>query len=513
MTEADLRDVLMMRALEREATALAPSDPLALGLVSDLAWAGAEASRRLDALALPGPMPPDLPLAWLAERARLGLGRCAQRWGNGLQQALGDATPGPGPKLAWAVVGAAFLLGGVGDGLGDAHQINLLSLPMLGLLAWHLGVYALLAGRALWLRWPAQRGSRRRASQPGAVQRLLLAWLARGQAVLLAQAGAPASAQTPGVPGSYLHWARVQAGFTQDWLAVTRHLQITRLTALVHAAAACLALGVVASLYARGLVLDYRAGWDSTFLDGDDVHLLLGLLLGPAAALSGQALPDATALTELRLASGGSEGAARWIHLWALTLGLAVVLPRLALATVAWAGARRQASRLALPAGASDLQVLLQSASGAPQTVWLLPYSYQLDAARQAVLATLVARRLGPQLSLQAQPSLPQGAEDALPAHLQDGLQDGLPTQAVLLFALTATPERESHGAMVSALLAHLAGRCPLQVWVDESGWRQRLPGAAGTERAQQRRQAWTRLLAGWGQVPVFVDLGPAAAP
>ena len=509
MTEADLRDVLMMRALEREATALAPTDPLALGLVSDLAWAGAEARRRHDARAGPGAASHDLPLAWLAERARLGLARCAQRWGNGLQQALDDATPGPGRHLALTVMGAAFLAGGVGDVLGDGQEINLLSLPMLGLLAWHLAVYALLAGRALWRRWPG----RRQAGQPGVLQGALLAWLARGQAGLLARAGAPPSAHAPGVPGSYLHWARVQAGFTQDWLVVTRRLQITRLTALVHAAAACLALGLVASLYARGLVLDYRAGWDSTFLDADGVRQLLGLLLGPAAALSGLALPDATALAGLRLADGGGEGAARWIHLWALTLGLAVVLPRLALAGVAWADARHQASRLALPSGASDLQGLLQSASGAPQSVWLLPYSYQLDAARQAVLATLVARRLGPQMSLQARPSLPLGAEDALPAHLQDGLPAGLPTQALLLFALTATPERESHGAVVAALLAHLAGRCPLQVWVDESGWRQRLPGAAGTERAQQRRQAWTRLLAAWGQVPVFVDLGPAAVP
>ena len=512
MTEADLRDVLMMRALEREATALAPSDPLALGLVSDLAWAGAEARRRLDAQAAPGTARQDLPLAWLAERARLGLARCTQRWGGGLQQALADTASGSGRTLAWVVVGLAGLLGAAGDVLGGAHQINLLALPMLGLLAWHLAVYTLLAGRALWLHRPGRRGGRRPAVQPGALQRAVLAWLARGQGALLAQAAAPPSARAPGVPGSYLHWARVQAAFTQDWRAVTRPLQIARLTALVHAAAACLALGVVASLYARGLVLDYRAGWDSTFLNAGGVRQLLGLLLGPAAALAGLALPDAGALAGLRLASGGSEGAARWIHLWALTLGLVVILPRLALAGIAWAGARRCARRLPLPAGASDLQGLLQSASGAPQSVWLLPYSYQLDAARLAVLATLVARRLGPQVSLLAQPSLPLGAEDALPA----SLPDGLPTQALLLFALTATPERESHGAMVDALLAHLAhaaGHCPLQVWVDESGWRQRLPGAAGTERAQQRRQAWTRLLAASGQAPVFVDLGPAGSP
>ena len=508
MTEADLRDVLMMRALEREATALAPSDPWALGLTADLAWAGAEARRRLERRPPAGAAPSALPEDWLAERARLGLARCTQRWGPGLPQLLAHAAMGPGRLLTWAVTAAALLLGGVGDVLGGSRQINLLALPMLGLLAWNLGVYALLALRALGRMVPGRRGGPRRSRQAGALQAAMLALLARAQAGLLARTAAPLpSPQAPAVPGSFLLGARVQAGFMQDWLAAGRPLQIARLTALVHLAAACLALGVVASLYARGLVLDYRAGWDSTFLGAGGVRQLLGLLLGPAAALSGQTLPDAAALAGLRLASGGSEGAARWIHLWALTLGLSVILPRLALAGAAWARAHRQARRLPLPAGASDLQGLLRSASGAPQCVWLLPYSYQLDAARQAVLATLVARRLGPQASLLARPSLPLGAEDKLPA----GLPEGLPTQALLLFAVTATPERESHGAMVSALLAHLAGRCPLQVWVDESGWRQRLPGAAGTERLQQRRQAWTRLLASVGQAPVFVDLGTGA--
>ena len=510
MTEADLRDVLMMRALEREATALAPSDPLALGLTADLAWAGAEARRRLERRLPAGAALQALPEEWLAERARLGLVRCTQRWGLGLPQTVAAAAAGPGRLLGWAVATAALLLGGVGDVLGGSHQVNLLALPMLGLLAWNLGLYTLLSLQALRRLVPGRRSGLRRSRQAGALQAAMLALLARAQAGLVASAAAPPpSPQAAAVPGSFLHGARVQAGFMQDWRAATRPLQIARLTALVHVAAACLALGVVASLYARGLVLDYRAGWDSTFLGAGGVRQLLGLLLGPAATLSGLALPDAAALASLRLAGGGSEGAARWIHLWALTLGLAVILPRLALAGAAWAGAHRLARQLQLPADASDLQVLLRSASGVPQCVWLLPYNYQLDAARQAALASLVARRLGPQVSLLAQPNLPLGAEDGLPA----GLPEGLPAQALLLFALTATPERESHGAVVSALLAHLAGRCPLQVWVDESGWRQRLPGAAGTERLQQRRQAWTRLLASVGQAAVFVDLRSAAAP
>ena len=38
----------------------------------------------------------------------------------------------------------------------------------------------------------------------------------------------------------------------------------------LHVGAAALALGLVAGLYVRGLVLDYRVGWESTFLDAGD---------------------------------------------------------------------------------------------------------------------------------------------------------------------------------------------------------------------------------------------------
>jgi len=351
------------------------------------------------------------------------------------------------------------------------------------------------------------RSGRRSGRPAGPLRQALLAWMWRTQGLMVSQVTDHPTSRGKAMAGSFMQWARVQGAFTRDWLAIAQPLHVSRLAALVHAAAACLVLGVVASLYARGLVMDYRAGWDSTFMDVKAVHRLLSGLLGPAAFLSGLALPDPAALVAMRLARGAGEGAARWIHLWALTLVLWVVLPRAVLALRAWLAARRQAANLPMPPGSDDLQRLLASAIGGPQPVWVLPYSYQLDAEHQAALGTLVTRRLGAHVQMLAQPSLPLGAEDHLPA----GLPEQAPTQVVLLMALTATPELESHGAIVSALQAHLAGSCPLQVWVDESGWRKRLPGVSGAEHRQQRRLAWSRLLAAQGQTPVFVDLGPAA--
>ena len=317
------------------------------------------------------------------------------------------------------------------------------------------------------------------------------------------------------------------ARFSRDWLASSAPLQAARLATLLHGAAALLALGALVSLYARGLVWDVRAGWDSTFLGPVAVRALLGVVLGPAAALSGQALPDAATLANLRLAGGGGESAARWIHLWALTLGLAVVLPRSLLAALAWRRARALAAGLPLDPNDAGLQRLLRSAGGQPQPVSVLPYSYQLDASRQAALTSVLAQHIGPLARVQLLPSLAQGAEDQSAAWWP-----GPPAHTVVaLFALTATPERETHGVFLQALAGRLASRpagggppdgaagvAPqLLVMVDESGFRARLgpagASADGPQRLDQRRAAWRALLQPLALVPLFVDLTGATVP
>ena len=50
---------------------------------------------------------------------------------------------------------------------------------------------------------------------------------------------------------------------------------LERVAALLHAAAALLALVVIGSMYVFGLAFDYRAGWDSTWLDAEQVQRTL----------------------------------------------------------------------------------------------------------------------------------------------------------------------------------------------------------------------------------------------
>ena len=258
--------------------------------------------------------------------------------------------------------------------------------------------------------------------------------------------------------------------------------------ALLHAGAALLTLGVVSSMYLRGLVFDYRAGWDSTFLGAGEVHALLGAVLGPASAVSGIALPDVPALARLRWADGGGEGAARWIHLYALTLAGAIVVPRLLLALWSALRARQAARHLALPLDEPYFVRLQRALQTAPQPVTVLPYSYRLGAPQQAGLAAALTEALGPRVQPQLAEPLPLGAEDKFP----QGLPAELADTVVALFALTATPEREVHGVFLRALARLLPARCTLHVVVDESGFRQRFAATAdGARRLAQRREAW----------------------
>jgi hypothetical protein len=105
---------------------------------------------------------------------------------------------------------------------------------------------------------------------------------------------------------------------------------------------------------------------------------------------------------------------------------------------------------------------------------------------------------------------VPLGAEDD-PAHWPAPVAGALP---VALFALTATPEQESHGAFLRRLAAWQApGATPLLL-IDESGFRERFGGADGARRLEQRRDSWRRWLREQGAVqpPLFADLARSGA-
>jgi len=464
MTESDARTVLLVRAFE---------DPITPPwTATDASWATHDARREVGEHASPERL--------IARRARLALQRLTQHEPAAL--AALRATGGHG-WIGWVIVALAFVVGVLGDLVGSSQRINLLAPPLLALLAWNLAVYAaLIGGRMLRLRRggvPVPRPAQRAVTR-------LVEWAAHRRA------------QHETSPPL--------RRFFESWAEHGRRMVSRRASVVLHAAAAALAAGAVASLYMRGLAFDFRAGWDSTFLSAEAVQRLLHSVLGPAAQLLGITLPDATQLESLRFANGPGENAARWIHLHAVTIAAVVVLPRLLLAARAAWLAHRLACSFPLTLDDAYVRRLMPQHAQAPLVLQVQPFSYQGAPDTAKGLATLIERHLGRPASINMAPSCAEGEAAQCAAALR-GLEHGRHTLVVALFALTATPEHETHGRYVQTL-AEAAGHRPV-VLIDESGFRQRF---GDTPRLAERRNAWRGLFAPMGIAAVFADLATAQA-
>jgi hypothetical protein len=250
----------------------------------------------------------------------------------------------------------------------------------------------------------------------------------------------------------------------------------------MHLAAAALAGGIVAGLYLRGLVLDFRAGWQSTFLDADVVHALLATLLAPAAAVTGIVVPDVAAIGAMRIEPGQVPlaSAAPWIHLFAATLGLAVIAPRMLLAAGAGVQAWRRARRIEVALDEPYFQRLLAEAGRGLARVQVLPHGAPPSAQAALGLRALLARVFGEGVELRMAAATPYGNEDQPPPP-----EPGATLQLVLC-DLAATPEPEVHGRLLELLRSRPA---PVLVVADTSAWRARF--AALPQRVAEREAAW----------------------
>ena len=396
----------------------------------------------------------------------------------------------------WVVAAILFgvVAGAVVDSIGSSQRINLLAPPVWAVVAWNLVVYMLLIMEgATGLARPAigaPVGGRRRA-----VQRML-----RGIGSLR---------PPPAAGGSAAAWR----SFAALWMRHGAPLALSRGAVVLHAAAAALALGLLAGMYARGLVLDYRAAWESTFLSAEVVHAVLNPLLAPAASLSGIVLPDVAGFEALRVAHGSIGGvggaggsAAPWIHLYALTLLLAVVLPRSVLALWSALRAWRLARAFPLPLDGAYFAALAREQRGDVARVEVIPYAQtpepQAVLGLRALLAASLTSGRDAGLQVQVRPTLAFGAEDDAAAWADVPAST---TVAMALFDMSATPEAENQGAFVRQLAQRAPAGTATVVLVDEASFVRRFGGDA--VRIEQRRDAWRRLLEPIGSVPVFADL------
>jgi len=427
--------------------------------------------------------------AFLARRSRFALDRLKPRHPAVAQAERRARWPA---WLNWTLPLAALALGWASNEVFDGRRLNVISFPLLGMLAWNLGVYALLVLGAL--RGLARSGGD--ADPAGPATRLLV------------RAAQPARGRTDAQPTL----ARGIARFLADWLRFAAGLNRARAARTMHLAAACLAAGVVLGMYASGWDVEYRAGWESTWIrDPATLHGLLSAVLGPASALTGIALPPPAGLASLNWGSGTpGVNAAPWIHLYAATALLFIIAPRLLLAGAYAARVARARRRVPLP-GNEDFYVrtLLRSVAGAGASVRVVPYSFAPPEGAQRTLRRLLADVLGERTGVAIETSIAYGDEDRWLADTGPERFDD--DYLLVLFNLSATPEAENHGALVAGLRQRLAKErrdAALLVVLDEAAMR-RHPGArdGADTRLETRRQAWRAMLRPHGVEPVSLDL------
>ncbi len=358
------------------------------------------------------------------------------------------------------------LLAGAGlDRLGDPGRVDLLSAPLLLIIGWNLLVYVVMLVHRFFpvskSNWSLAALLRRFGSGPAGLPRKLAPALS---AALLA--------------------------FAAEWAHLSARLTSARLARTIHLSAALFALGAMLSLYARGLLTQYVAGWESTFLNASQVQMILSTLFAPAVAvfpLQEFSIADIEALRFGR--TPNQLGGARWVHLYAATLFLLVVLPRLLFAAVAHWQARRLERNFPLDLQQPYFQQLGAGFGASPGTLRVLPYSFTVDEARDLGLARLATLLLGEQARLMLRPSIAYGEEP--PQALDTSqLKDDPATLTAVLFNLAATPEKENHGALLDYLVRTLPHG--IAVLIDESSYLERIGNQESSkDRVAERIALW----------------------
>ena len=437
-----------------------------------------------DRVALEAATPGTSHAAFVATRA----GHAMQRLG-GREPAVARTAVKPAWRSGGVAVIAvvAFALGVAADAIGNGQRVNLLAPPNGGVLLWNAVVYVLLLVLPLW------RLVKGAAMKPGPFVKTVDALLRVRQRLPRVSAGGSATAIRR---------------FAALWLARSRGLTTLRAETALHVGAAALALGLVAGLYARGLVLDYRVGWESTLLRPDSAHALVATVLAPASMLSGIAVPDAAAFAKLQTAHGeGGAGApaASWLHLIALTLALFVVLPRLVLALACAAVASWRARRFALPLGEPYYQRLARLGGGTAARVVVFPYASTPTPQATLGLRALLAAAFGVRVEMRVAPLVPFGGEDD--AAVASSMTADT-THALALFDLGATPEAEHQSRFLRTLSAALPAGAALGVLVDAGPFARRFAGLDA--RVGERRETWRVWGEGAAVTPAVVDLESA---
>jgi len=408
--------------------------------------------------------------AFLATRATALLERIVSRLSSSawLDPASSAHPAHHSPGVALCLVAVA-VVGYLTNELGPEKRINVLAFPLLGILAWSALVYA----REAWLF-----ASRR----PPELLERWFEWT-----------GSRAASVGKDDPAASI-LGNAKRLFEKRWSLISAPVTAARLKSQLHLAAFLFAAAAIGGMYVRGLANEYRAVWESTFFtDSASLRGILQVVLGPAASLSGQSLPTPAELDAIRGADAAGENAARWIHWYALTIALFVLVPRGILA-ILW---RMRSATLArsLPYRETAPRYyarLLATSSGSARAVALVPYAFDPDMDTKSGLVRRLEIEFGAAVEPVWLPTVAFGEEERFALAPAFAVSEIVP-----VFSFAATPEREAHLALYRTL-SDLAPRPIRFILLEATAFdRKSRDFADAASRRTARVEAWARLFAG----------------
>ena len=367
----------------------------------------------------------------------------------------------------------AFVAGWSLVGVGQEREINLLALPLVGLLLWNVTVITLSLFSGL------HSGQSRQAPS----------WLA----ALMKRDSSPTSNPTDAV------LAEASLKFREAAMPPSLSRVANLSKALLHGGAAVLALGSITAMYAHGWSNEYRAVWESTLLGEQGVATFFRWIFAPASFVSGLQVPlgDLPAMHRTITSPAPHPAEALpWIHLYALTLFLGIVIPRVLFAALeTWRSSKAALRVLASPEWSRYIGQLRNDAAprGDGAATLLIHASGLDDAAISRWQSALLScwREVG-HIKVT---KITSGDEDEFPIQWR-------PESSWLAFAfsLATTPEDEVHGGLIKQTVAKLRESRPdakAMLLLDATPFESRWKGMADLEsRLNDKTALWRRVTA-----------------
>lgn len=287
---------------------------------------------------------------------------------------------------------------------------------------------------------------------------------------------------------------RARSLFLSRW----RHLNIppisSRVKALLHFTALILAAAAIVGMYVKGIAKEYNAVWESTFIeDGKQLQPVLKTVLGPAMALKKSELPTQKRLDDMKGPDAAKPESARdWIHWYAITIGIYVLIPRFFLGIV-WLLRSKSAERN-MPfkeLSPAYYERVLAVSTGDGLAVAIVPYAHKPGDNVIQGIRTYMEGFFERPVTISWQDAISFGDEDDAKVTMAANFQP------MILFNFASTPERETHLALYQSLVREITGGKRYQVILDcEAFDRKSESFNDADDRRNGRLDAWKKLFA-----------------